>query len=107
MCLLKKVEEAAKAAAKAAEAPKAAPVASVEASAARKLSYKETRELEALPGQMEALEAEIADIEAALADPSIYAQDNARATALTARLPLARAALDAAETRWLELSERT
>ncbi len=105
--LLKKVEEAAKAAAKAAEAPKAAPVASVEASAARKLSYKETRELEALPGQMEALEAEIADIEAALADPSIYAQDNARATALTARLPLARAALDAAETRWLELSERT
>ncbi len=105
--LLKKIEDAAKAAAKAAEAPKAVPVASsVDASAARKLSYKETRELEALPGKIEALEAEIADIESALADPAIYAQDNVRATALTARLPLAREELDAAENRWLELSER-
>ena len=40
-----------------------------------------------------------------LADPSIDAKDNARAVALTARLPVARAELDAAETRWLELSE--
>ncbi len=104
--LLKKVEDAAKAAAKAAEAPKAAPVAAADTSAARKLSYKETRELEALPEKMEALETEIANIEATLADPAIYAQDNARATALTARLPQAREELDAAENRWLELSER-
>ena len=55
---------------------------------------------------VEALEAEIAEIESTLADPSIYAKDNARAVALTARLPVARAELDAAETRWLELSER-
>lgn len=74
--------------------------------APRKLNNRETRELEALPGKMEALEAEIAEIESALADPSIYAKDNARAVALTARLPVARAELDAAETRWLELSER-
>ncbi len=104
--LLKKVEDAAKVAAKSVEAPKVTPVASVDASAARKLSYKETRELEALPGKMEALEAEIADIESTLADPVIYAQDNARATALTARLPQAREELDAAENRWLELLER-
>ena len=49
---------------------------------------------------------EIAEIESALAAPSIYAKDNARAVALTARLPVARAELDAAATRWLELSER-
>ena len=71
-----------------------------------KLSYKEQRELEALPAQLSALEAEIAEIETALADASIYARDNARARTLAARLPLAREELDAAETRWLELSDR-
>ena len=75
-------------------------------SVSRKLSYKEKRELEELPGKMEALENEIADIERALADPTIFAKDNARALELTNRLPLAREELDAAETRWLELSER-
>ena len=39
-------------------------------------------------------------------DPALYAKDNARAVAWTARLPAAREELDAAETRWLELSER-
>ncbi len=71
-----------------------------------KLSYREQRELEALPERLSALEAEIAEIEAALADTTIYVRDNARARALAARLPLAREELDAAETRWLELSER-
>ena len=75
-------------------------------SAPRKLSYRETRELEALPEKIAALEAEIAQIETALADPALYAKDNARAVAWTARLPVAREELDAAETRWLELSER-
>jgi len=71
-----------------------------------KLSYREQRELEALPERLSALEAEIAEIETALADPTIYARDNARALELTARLPQAREELDAAETRWLELSDR-
>ncbi len=71
-----------------------------------KLTYNEKRELDALPDRIAALEQEIADIESALADPTIYATDNARAAALTARLPQAREELDAAETRWLELSER-
>ena len=71
-----------------------------------KLTYNEKRELDALPATIEALEQEIADIESALADPTLYSTDNARATALTARLPQARDELDAAETRWLELSER-
>ena len=107
--LLKKVEDARREAVKAAQAAQAAsaaPSAAAEPSAVRKLSYKETRELESLPGRIEALETEIAEIESTLADPSIYAKDNARAVAMTARLPQAREELDAAETRWLELSER-
>ena len=104
----KKLEKAVKAE-KAERAEKAAPPSTPPPQppqAPRKLNNRETRELEALPGKMEALEAEIAEIESTLADPSIYAKDNARAVALTARLPVARAELDAAETRWLELSER-
>lgn len=104
----KKLEKAVKAE-KAERAEKAAPPSTPPPQppqAPRKLNNRETRELEALPGKMETLEAEIAEIESALADPSIYAKDNARAVALTARLPVARAELDAAETRWLELSER-
>lgn len=104
----KKLEKAVKAE-KAERAEKAAPPSTPPPrppQAPRKLNNRETRELEALPGKMETLEAEIAEIESALSDPSIYAKDNARAVALTARLPVARAELDAAETRWLELSER-
>jgi ATP-binding cassette subfamily F protein uup len=71
----------------------------------RKLSYREQRELEALPVRMEALEKEIADIESALGDPSIYSKDPSRAAALAERLEPAKAELDEAETRWLELSE--
>ena len=104
----KKLEKAVKAE-KAEWAEKAAPPSTPPPQppqAPRKLNNRETRELEALPGKMETLEAEIAEIESTLADPSIYAKDNARAVALTARLSVARAELDAAETRWLELSER-
>ncbi len=72
----------------------------------KKLVHKERRELEELPGRIDALEAEIAAAETALSDPTIYAKDAARARALVARLPQARAELDAAETRWLELSDR-
>ena len=83
----------------------AEPVKAVE-TARRKLSYKERREYDALPDRIASLEAEIADIESALSDPSVYSKDGARAAQLVERLPQARAELDDAETRWLELSER-
>ena len=104
--LLKRIRNAAAEEAKAKIVPVQAAAANATPTAAKKLSYKETRELEALPDRMAALESEIGEIEAALADPTIYSKDNARACALAARLPQARAELDAAETRWLELSER-
>ena len=52
---------------------------------ARKLSFKEQRELDALPERIAALEAEQQAITAALADGTLYATDNARALAQAAR----------------------
>ena len=104
--MLKDIEDRQKAATRAEVAAVPSSSQTATASAPRKLSYKEQRELEALPARIEALEAEIADIESALGDPALYAKDAARAAQLTARLAPAKDELDAAETRWLELSER-
>ena len=52
---------------------------------ARKLSYKEQRELDALPQRIAALETEQKDITRLLADGSLYASDSARAMGLAAR----------------------
>ena len=71
----------------------------------RRLGFNEKRELEALPAAIEALEKEIAAIEAALADGTAYARDAKKAAADAARLPEARAALEAKVERWMELSE--
>jgi ATP-binding cassette subfamily F protein uup len=51
----------------------------------RKLSYKEQRELEALPGLIEALEKEQKAIQLQLADGSLYQTDGARAAQLAER----------------------
>ncbi|GAA6141341.1 ATP-binding cassette domain-containing protein [Hydrogenophaga sp. 5NK40-0174] len=53
--------------------------------AKRKLSYKEQRELEALPGRMAALEEEQAEVEKALDGGALYVTDGARAAQLAAR----------------------
>ena len=73
----------------------------------RKLSYNERRELDALPGRIDALEGELKEIREALADGSVYRTDPARAKALSERLPLAEAELEAAVDRWAELAERS
>ena len=72
----------------------------------KKLSYKEQRELESLTDRIAALEKEIEQLEASFADPSFYSRSPADAVAANSRLESARNELDAAETRWLELSER-
>ncbi len=73
-------------------------------SSKRKLSYKEQRELDALPQQIEALEAEQKAIDAALADGSLYGTEPTRAAALAARhAELETALMDALE-RWETLS---
>ncbi len=55
------------------------------APAKRKLSYKEQREIDALPALMASLEKEQAEIERALAGGALYVTDSARAAQLAAR----------------------
>jgi ATP-binding cassette subfamily F protein uup len=61
-----------------------APVAPPPAKA-KKLSFKEQRELDGLPDQIAALEAEQSEINDALADGSLYSIDNVRALKLATR----------------------
>ncbi|WP_291014528.1 ribosomal protection-like ABC-F family protein [Hydrogenophaga sp.] len=65
--------------------PPAAETAPAAAPAKRKLSYKEQRELEALPAKIAALETEQAEVEKALGGGALYASDPARAAQLGAR----------------------
>ncbi len=65
--------------------PPPSPTPVVPAAKARKLSYKEQRELEALPDRIAALEAEQAAINAQLADGTLYASDNSKALLLAQR----------------------
>ena len=92
------------AAASAASAPRGAPAAEPEPaptapSPVRKLSYKEARELEALPGRIEALEAENTELAAALADPDTL-RDGARVRELQGRLKEVENELARAYGRW-------
>jgi ATP-binding cassette subfamily F protein uup len=66
-----------------AAAPLTAPA--VASAKARKLSFKEQRELDGLPERIAALEAEHKSIADALADGSLFASDNAKAMALSSR----------------------
>ena len=72
----------------------------------KKLTYNEQRELAALTEKISSLEDEISRLEMSFADSSFYTRDPAGAVAANSRLESARVELDAAETRWLELSER-
>jgi ATP-binding cassette subfamily F protein uup len=69
------------------------------ASARKKLSYKEQRELDALPARIAGLEAEQAAINQALENGSLYATDPARAAQLGSRHA-------EIESEWLEAMER-
>ena len=92
-------DQAAKPSAAAVAVP-TAPVASAPANKTRKLSFKEQRELDALPEQIAALEAEQSEINALLADGTLYARDNPRALQLASRNAAIDAALLTALERW-------
>jgi ABC transport system ATP-binding/permease protein len=84
-------------------APQPAPDARA-ASPKKKLSYKEQRELDALPERIAALESEQAALRGELADGSLYSRDAARAATLTARDSQIEDELMAALERWSQLS---
>ena len=69
----------------------------------RKLSYKETRELEDLPDRIAQLEEEQAALEAKTADPSFFAGDSDEVTNTLDRLTEVSASLDEALERLIEL----
>ena len=73
----------------------------------RKLSYKEQRELDALPELISTLEAEQKETQTALADPKVYATDPARVALLHARDTAIETALMHALERWEVLSSTT
>jgi ATP-binding cassette subfamily F protein uup len=69
----------------------------------RKLSYKEQRELDALPERIAALEAEQARLKAEAASADFYKSPAAHIHAVLARIDEVHAALDTALARWVEL----
>jgi ATP-binding cassette subfamily F protein uup len=73
--------------------------------ARKKLSYKDQRDFDMLPGRIDEIEKEMAGIEIDLSDGSLFTRDNARFNALTAKLDTLREEKAAAEDRWLELAE--
>lgn len=73
--------------------------------AKRKLSYKEKRELEALPERIESLEQQIADLHAAMAEPDYYQTGGDKIAADAAQLATAEEELASAYLRWEELEE--
>ncbi|WP_324779797.1 ATP-binding cassette domain-containing protein [Thiobacillus sedimenti] len=94
------------------EAAKPAPKSAAKPAPARAstpkagLSYKEGRELEALPARIEALEAEQAAIAEKLSDPALYQADPQAATALHARAEAIEVELLDALTRWEALEAK-
>jgi len=91
------------------EKPKAAP-APVQSNGsanvkARKLGFKETRELEELPSRLEKLEAEQAKLGAQMGDAEFYQGDPAKVAGASARLGQIERELETAFARWEELLE--
>ena len=84
------------------ETPRTA-AASPKSAVTRKLSYKETRELESLPDRIAQLEEEQAALEAKTADPSFFAGDSDEVADTLARLTAVSASLDEALERLIEL----
>ena len=87
--------------AKTKEKPKPPPVASGE-----KLSFKEQRELDALPDRISALEAEERALQARLADPALYQSAPDTVAEITARLGVVGGKMAEAMQRWEELESR-
>jgi ATP-binding cassette subfamily F protein uup len=70
---------------------------------ARKRSFAERGELEALPGQIEALEQEQQQLYEALSDPKLYQESGPEVARIQARLDEIAEALEAAYERWMFL----
>ncbi|MEA3082084.1 MAG: transport system ATP-binding/permease protein [Sphingomonadales bacterium] len=93
-----RVQGGAKAAPSGAPEPRTAP-------GNKKLTYKDQRDYDRLPGEIERLQGEVAADEAALHDPDLYSRDPDLFARLTERIARNRTEIEAAEYRWLEVAE--
>lgn len=73
------------------------------ASKARKLSFKEQRELEGIEAVIQTAEADVAERETSFTDPEFLRRNGARMQALMAELEAAKARVAALYARWEEL----
>ena len=91
------------------EAPRAATPAPAPASAPtaepkkKRLSFKDSRELELLPARIEALEAEIAALTARQSEPAFFRGPREDVQQVTSRIAAATLELETAYARWAEL----
>ncbi len=83
----------------------AKPKAAAPAAQKRKLSYKDQRELDNLPGKIEALESELEELTEVSSDPAFYQGDEAKVSETLQRLASLQEELDACMERWLELAD--
>jgi len=89
-------------------APAPAPSEVVRAAAkARRLSYKDQRELAAMPEKIQRLEAEQLQLQAQMGDPTLFKDDPARGTAALQRLQSLTAELENAYSRWDALESQS
>ena len=89
-----------------APAPKETPPTPATVPPRKKLSFKERREFDALPGRIEALETESRDLHARMADSEFYKEGAAAIDAVLLRTEAIRAELEQAYARWDELDSR-
>ena len=73
---------------------------------AKKLSFKERKELDGLPAKMEQLEAEQSELHAAMAEPGFYQQSQDKIAAAADRDAALARQLETAFARWEALEER-
>jgi ATP-binding cassette subfamily F protein uup len=66
----------------------------------RRMSYKEQRELEEMPGRIQRLEAEQADLATAISDPELFRRNPVDAASAVSRLQTVERELEAAFARW-------
>jgi len=85
---------------KAAETPASAPAQKT------KLTFKEQRELDAIPARIESLEAEQADLHGRMSDPAFFKQPATDIANATRRLEQLGSELSQIYDRWTELSDR-
>jgi len=81
------------------------PMDKPQAPKAKKLGYKEQRELEMLPSMIEKLDAQLAELHDKLADPGFYRQDATEIAKVQSHLAKLEAELERHYQRWEELEQ--